>query len=95
MLMNERLQVEDRTLLGSLQKGVALRGDRPAVRFTDGGDHSAASLLAQAGRFAALLLAQGAQRGDRVAIVCSNRVEFIWAFFGACWIGAGSYGAGS
>ncbi|HMN21716.1 MAG TPA: AMP-binding protein [Ottowia sp.] len=86
--MNERLQVEDRTLLGSLQKGVALRGDRPAVRFTDGGDHSAASLLAQAGRFAALLLAQGAQRGDRVAIVCSNRVEFIWAFFGACWIGA-------
>ena len=41
-----------RTLLGSLELAVSLRGDRPAVRFTEGGDHSATELLAQAGRFA-------------------------------------------
>ena len=78
----------ERTLLGSLQLAVRLRGDRPCVRFTDGTDHTAASLLDRAGRVAGVLAGQGVKPGDRVAIVCNNRVEFIWAFFGACWLGA-------
>lgn len=81
-------EVIKRTLLGSLCRAVQLFGARPAVRFTDGGEHSAGELLAQAERFAALLANAGVQRGDRVAILCGNRVEFLWAFFGACWLGA-------
>lgn len=85
--MNDKVAAH-RTLLGSLQLAVSLRGDRTAVRFTEGGDHSAKDLLAQAGQFASLLAAAGVQAGDRVAIMCGNRVEFLWAFFGACWLGA-------
>src|ERR1700754_4069427 len=81
-------RMNDRTLLGSLMKAVALRGDRPAVRFTDGENHTAKELVDRAGAFAATLHAFGFGKGDRVAILCTNRVEFIWSFFGACWIGA-------
>ncbi len=78
----------ERTLLGSLEHAAVLRREEPIVRFTDGGSHTAAELLDMAGRFATLLAAKGVEPGNRVAILCSNRVEFIWAFFGACWLGA-------
>jgi crotonobetaine/carnitine-CoA ligase len=78
----------ERTLLGSLQLAANKRGDRSCVRFTDGGEHTAPALLERAGRFAGVLADHGVKPGDRVAILVSNRVEFIWAFFGACWLGA-------
>lgn len=78
----------DRTLLGSLQLAVRLRGHKPCVRFTDGGEHAAPALLDRAGRFAGVLAGNGVKAGDRVALLCNNRVEFIWAFFGAAWLGA-------
>ncbi len=81
-------EAEDRTLLGALRRAASLRGNAPAVRFVDGDDHNAHDLLKQAGRFGALFEASGVQPGDRVAILCDNEVEFLWAFFGACWIGA-------
>ena len=46
------LQVHDRTFLGSLKRAASLRGNKPAVRFTDGGDHTALELITQAGRLA-------------------------------------------
>jgi crotonobetaine/carnitine-CoA ligase len=58
------------------------------VRFTDGETHSANALMDGAAAFGAILRAQGVNAGERVAIHCTNRVEFIWSFFGACWIGA-------
>lgn len=39
-------------------------------------------------RFAGTLAAVGIQPGDRVAIMCGNRVEFLTAFLGAMWLGA-------
>ena len=80
--------MNDRTLLGSLKKAVGLLGNRPMVRFTDGETHSATDLMNRAAGFGAVLIQQGVNAGDRVAILCTNRVEFIWTFFGACWIGA-------
>jgi carnitine-CoA ligase len=80
--------MSDRTLLGSLKKAVELLGNRPMVRFTDGETHSATALENRAAALGAVLLKQGVNAGDRVAILCTNRVEFIWTFFGACWIGA-------
>lgn len=42
----------------------------------------------EAARFAGTLLAAGVSRGDRVAIMLGNRVEFIRVFLGCLWLGA-------
>lgn len=44
--------------------------------------------LGKAGRAGALLASAGVQAGDRVAIFCSNRLEFLEIFLGCAWIGA-------
>lgn len=41
-----------------------------------------------AGRAGPLLLSAGVKTGDRVAIFCSNRLEFLALFLGCGWIGA-------
>ena len=41
-----------------------------------------------AAQFGATLRAAGITRGDRVALICSNRLEFLRAFLGCAWIGA-------
>ena len=47
-----------------------------------------ADALRMAQRMGALLLAHGIQRGDRVALMCGNRPEFLQVFLGCAWIGA-------
>ena len=47
-----------------------------------------AQALHLAQRSAALLQAQGIQAGDRVALLCSNRPEFLQFFLGCAWMGA-------
>jgi crotonobetaine/carnitine-CoA ligase len=42
----------------------------------------------QVARFAGTLLAAGVSPGDRVAIMCRNRMEFLTTFFGTVWLGA-------
>jgi carnitine-CoA ligase len=44
--------------------------------------------LGIAARFAGTLAAAGIQPGDRVALMCSNRVEYIESFLGCAWLGA-------
>lgn len=80
--------VNERTFLGSLKTAARLRGDEVAVRFTDGGDHTAQDLLLKSGKIAALLAGMGVKRGDRVVILCGNRAEFLWTLFAASWLGA-------
>jgi crotonobetaine/carnitine-CoA ligase len=41
-----------------------------------------------AGCFAASLQASGIRRGDRVAIICSNRIEFLEVLLACAWLGA-------
>lgn len=41
-----------------------------------------------AARFAGTLSAEGIQTGDRVAVMCSNRAEFMQVFLGCAWLGA-------
>ena len=41
-----------------------------------------------AARFAATLRDAGIKAGDRVAVICSNRIEFLEILFGCAWLGA-------
>ena len=41
-----------------------------------------------AARFAGTLAAAGIRPGDRVALMCSNRAEFMECFLGCAWLGA-------
>ena len=41
-----------------------------------------------AARFAATLRDAGIKAGDRVAVICSNRIEFLEIVFGCAWLGA-------
>ncbi|MBI3707009.1 MAG: AMP-binding protein, partial [Proteobacteria bacterium] len=43
---------------------------------------------AMAARFAGALAAVGIRTGDRVALMCSNRAEFLQVFLGCAWLGA-------
>ncbi|HEV7442207.1 MAG TPA: AMP-binding protein, partial [Steroidobacteraceae bacterium] len=80
--------INERSFLGSLVKSAEIRGDKPAIRFTDGGTYSAPELLQKTGQLASLLVDLGVRRGDRVAIMCGNRVEFLLAIFACSWLGA-------
>ena len=51
--------------------------DRVAVQDPDGTAHSFAATNANANRLVRLLRARGLGVGDSVALVCSNRVEFV------------------
>src|SRR5690606_27481494 len=64
------------TVRGFLAAALAAGPDRPAV--TDGETTlSYAELDAAAARVAGALLAMGIGKGDRVAIIADNRIEFI------------------
>jgi long-chain acyl-CoA synthetase len=54
-----------------------LIGDKPAVIDPDGTAHSFAAVNANANRLVRLLRARGLGAGDAVALVCSNRAEFV------------------
>ncbi|WP_332817429.1 ATP-dependent acyl-CoA ligase [Sphingopyxis sp.] len=49
---------------------------------------TAAETADQAARFAHRLAAAGVGRGDRVAMICGNRIEFFQVFLGCAWLGA-------
>ncbi|CAM4365331.1 long-chain-acyl-CoA synthetase [Paenibacillus tarimensis] len=61
--------------------------EKTAILF-EGRDYSWSELNARANRYAQLLLDQGAQRGDCVAIVMENRFEYLAALTGCAKIGA-------
>jgi fatty-acyl-CoA synthase len=72
-----------------LAKRAALSGERIAFEdAADGGTLSYAALDARAGRAASLMAARGVGKGDRVAILTRNRVEFFEILFGCARLGA-------
>ena len=70
-----------------LERAADDRGDRPAVRFGDA-SYSFAELDACANAFAHHLAAQEVRGGDRVAMMLSNRPEFVMAMHGISKLGA-------
>jgi crotonobetaine/carnitine-CoA ligase len=78
---------EERTLPAMLMRQAERHGDKPLA---SAGDHtwSYAETAAAAARVAATLHAAGIAAGDRVAIICSNRVELLGLLLGCGWLGA-------
>jgi crotonobetaine/carnitine-CoA ligase len=76
-----------RTLPAMLRRQAALFGPRALLRIAgQSWTHADAAQAAavRAGAFAAA----GVARGDRVAVMCGNRIEFVESFLGAGWMGA-------
>jgi carnitine-CoA ligase len=76
-----------RSLPIMLQRQAEKHGDKPLIR---AGDRifSFADMPAVASRAASKLKLAGIERGDRVALMCSNRAEFIEMLLGCGWLGA-------
>jgi len=81
------LPPRERTLPLLLQRAAERFGERPllAVAGVSWTHRDAADVAA---RRAAGLRTAGVSRGERVALMCSNRIEFLETFVGCGWIGA-------
>lgn len=77
----------ERTLNFMLARQAERFGDRPFVTFA-GDTWSFRNAAAAAAHSAASLTQAGVRRGDRVALICSNRLEFLEVMLGCSWIGA-------
>ena len=77
----------ERTLPAMLAHQCARFAERTLLA-TEDSRWSYAQALATAQRMGALLQAQGIGPGDRVALMCGNRTEFLQVFLGCAWIGA-------
>jgi len=85
--MIEALAPEERTLPAMLRRGAERHGDRPLLGFgTRSWSHRELPPLAAAR--ASTLRAAGVGRGDRVAVMLSNRIELIELVVACGWIGA-------
>jgi crotonobetaine/carnitine-CoA ligase len=77
----------DRTLPAMLRRQAQTFGARPFLSIAGAG-WSHRGVAAVAARRAAALRAAGVQRGDRVALMCSNRAECLETVLGCGWLGA-------
>lgn len=77
----------ERVLPAMLRRQAARHGSRPL--FVAGDVRwSYADALEMAARFGGTLCEAGVREGDRVALIVSNRAEFMQVFLGCAWIGA-------
>ena len=77
----------DRTVPVMLQTQAARFADR--ALFVAGDTRwTFADALSAASAWGAALRDAGIAQGDRVALICSNRIEYMQAFLGCAWIGA-------
>jgi carnitine-CoA ligase len=76
-----------RTLPAMLQRAADRFGPRALLRIA-GRTWCHADAASAAARRAGALARAGVARGDRVALMCGNRIEFIEVFLGAGWLGA-------
>lgn len=87
MKTEDLLPPGERTLPRMLQRQARLFGARMGVQLP-GASWPHDELAHVAARRGAALLAAGVQRGDRVAVMCGNRAEFLETVLGCGWIGA-------
>lgn len=78
-----------RTVPAMLQRQAAAFGDRALLSIA-GVEWTHAQAAGFVARRAAALQRAGVKRGDRVAVMCGNRVEVLEAFLACGWIGAAS-----
>src|SRR5262249_54404064 len=77
----------DRTLPAMLRRQAERFAQKPLV--TAGGETGAHSDTSRApAPFVPTLRSAAIQPGDRVAIICSNRIEFLEIVLGCAWLGA-------
>jgi crotonobetaine/carnitine-CoA ligase len=81
------LSPSEQTLPALLERQAARYGDKPLLRIGDL-ERSFAGVRDAAAATAGRLQAAGLQRGDRLALMCENRVELLDLILGATWIGA-------
>jgi crotonobetaine/carnitine-CoA ligase len=77
----------ERTIPAMLLRQAQRHGERPLVSAGDTSWTYAETAVAAA-RMAATLRAAGIDSGDRVAIICSNRIELLGLLLGCGWLGA-------
>src|SRR5262245_23921580 len=77
----------DRTLPAMLTRQAERHGDKPLVTAGDT-RWTYAQTAAAAARSAGTLRMAGIGAGDRVAIICSNRIEILGMLLGCGWLGA-------
>src|SRR5262245_28969798 len=77
----------ERTLPVMLTSQAERHGDKPLVTAGDG-TWSYSQAAAAAAHAAGTLRTAGIGAGDRVAIICSNRIEFLGLILGCGWLGA-------
>ena len=77
----------ERTVPAMLQRQAQRYGSHPLFAAGDV-TWSFAEAPAVAARFAGTLAAAGIRPGDRIALMCGNRAEFMEAFLGCAWLGA-------
>ncbi|HSV47209.1 MAG TPA: AMP-binding protein, partial [Ramlibacter sp.] len=87
--MRIELAPSERTLPALLERQAQVFGERSLMTIA-GGEWLHRDAATVAARRAGALRAAGIGRGDRVAVMCSNRVEFLEAFLGCGWIAAAS-----
>src|SRR5690242_9539976 len=85
--LKRRFAPEERTVPAMLTRQAAQYGDKPLVS-SGGATWTYAQARGEAAQFGATLRAAGIRRGDRVALICSNRLDFLRVFLGCAWIGA-------
>src|SRR4051812_19518196 len=78
-----------RTLPALLQRQARAFGARPCISLP-GAEWRHDEIAEGAARRGAALKAAGVEQGDRVAVMCSNRAEFLETVLGCGWIGAAS-----
>jgi crotonobetaine/carnitine-CoA ligase len=81
------LELERQTLPGLLEIGAERHSDRPLLRFGDL-ERSFAQVRDAVATAAGTLAAAGIGRGDRVAMMCENRIELLDLMLGCAWLGA-------
>lgn len=76
-----------RTLSAMVERQACTFGQKPLLRMA-GRQWSHSDAAQTAGMRAGALSGAGVQVGDRIALMCANRVEFLEVFLGAGWMGA-------